>query len=102
MHCMQRPDLTKIAIAGALTLFLVFAVWQIYVFYGRRAEARARYEAADKELEAAKLDNERLRAEIEYYANPENLEKELRARFNYRDPDEKTLIFVAPASSTQP
>ena len=97
---MERPDLTKIAIASALFLFLVFALWQIYVFYGRRAEARARYEEVAGELETAQKENERLRAEVEYYKDPENLEKEARARFNYRDPDEKTLIFVTPATTT--
>lgn len=97
---MPRPDFTKIAIAGALLLFLVFALWQIYVFHGRRAEARARYEAVARELLDAREDNDRLKAELEYYSKPENLEKELRARFNYRDPGEKTLIFVPSSTST--
>jgi len=39
-------------------------------------------------------ENSRLRAEIDYFSIPENLEKKLKTEFNYRKPDEKMLIIV--------
>ena len=46
--------------------------------------------------ESARLESEqaKLGEDIEYYSDPHNLEKELRARFNYRSPEEKLIIVV--------
>ncbi|MFA5052444.1 MAG: septum formation initiator family protein [Parcubacteria group bacterium] len=40
-------------------------------------------------------ENEELKERIEYLGKPENLIKEIKSRFNYRLPDERTII-VAP------
>ncbi len=44
--------------------------------------------------EAMVEENVDLRSEIEYFSHPENLEKELRSKFNYKKPDEKMMIIV--------
>ena len=70
-----------------------------YHLYGAEMELRA----ATADLKSAMEESARLESEqaklvedIEYYSDPHNLEKELRARFNYRSPDEKLIIVVPP------
>ena len=41
-------------------------------------------------------DNDKLEEDIEYFKDPRNLEKEARARFNYRAPNEKMIMIVPP------
>ena len=61
------------------------------------------YEVQKEALAKARADAESLTADYNFYLNPANLEKELRARFNYRLPGEKLIIIVPPrTSSTSP
>lgn len=94
----------KIGIAVILFAVLALIGAQVWSFYGREralarqlSDLRTRYESAEKDYHS-------LEADYEYYKNPANLEKELRARFNYRSPDEKTIIIVpsSPATSSVP
>lgn len=39
-------------------------------------------------------DSENLKADLEYFSDPANIEKELRSRFNYKNPGEKLIIGV--------
>lgn len=63
--------------------------------------ARAKYDQGRQELFRAKNDSEKLKADLNYFLKNSNLEKELRARFNYRKPDEKLIIIVPSSSSTE-
>ncbi|MEX2054410.1 MAG: septum formation initiator family protein [Candidatus Colwellbacteria bacterium] len=78
--------------------------YQVYLLQDERFELSEEFEQLYSQQQALEADNARLQAEIEYLSDPHNLEKELRARFNYRSPNE-TLIIVVPdeeeATSTQ-
>lgn len=93
-------DYTKIGIAVALVIFLIFLSVQIVKFSGRRGAARATYDEAKTEYDSMVADHASLEEDFRYYSDPENLSKELRSRFNYTLPGEKILIFVQEASST--
>ncbi len=45
-------------------------------------------------LQSVSEENEALRAEANYFSKMENLEKEIKKRFNYREKDEKLMIIV--------
>jgi hypothetical protein len=45
-------------------------------------------------------DKTRIDSENQFLANPDNLEKELKARFNYHQPGEKEIILVPPEHPT--
>jgi len=99
-------DSMKLWVAVILGLFLVVLFSQAIDFLAKRDNARAEYDAAETALREAEKSREGLRADLEYYGDPENLERELRARFNYRAPGEKTIILIEPqgepsTSSTQ-
>ena len=44
-------------------------------------------------------DSENLKADLEYFSDPANIEKELRSKFNYKNPGEKLIIGVLQKDS---
>ncbi len=86
----------KAVIVAILIVFLVFLASQIWYFYGETGTAEGELKELQAELDQARSDQEALKADYEFYLNPANLEKELRARFNYRSPGEKLIIIVPP------
>lgn len=81
-----------------LSVFLAFLITQIWGQNSRIASVRSDLKNAEKNLEQARIEKQKIQNDFEYYSDPVNLEKELRARFNYRAPDEKMIIIV-PTSS---
>jgi hypothetical protein len=84
----------KIVATIVLSGLLILLCVQIYKFWGQAGVSEKGYLDFKAKLDAAKSDEAKLQADLNYYMNPANLEKELRARFNYRSPDEKLLIIV--------
>jgi len=89
-------------IAAIVILIFLLAVLgnEIYFFWKKNQAGEARYQQLQSELGKARADYSRLQSDFTYYLNPANLEKELRARFNYRQPGENLIIIVPKASST--
>ncbi len=85
-------SLMALIVGGAL----IFVSGQLY-FSNRTLSASAG--SLRLRLEALKADSLNLSSDIEYLKIPENLEKELRSRFNYKNPGEK-LIIVVPSSQS--
>ena len=71
--------------------------FQIYSLNKQRISLKNDLDKITKELTPLNEENKELIAEINYLENPDNLEKELRSRFNYVKPGEK-LIIVVPES----
>lgn len=91
----------KIVIAVILSIFLLFLVTQIISYSSKISVSQKKYDDFAAELQKAQDAQKNLRSDFLYYSNPDNLEKELRARFNYKQPGEKMIIIVPKASSTQ-
>jgi len=68
--------------------------YQVISFLVKEKRISGKFYEIQAELDKVTSEQEKLRAELKYLSNPDNLEKELRARFNLRSPDEKTLIIV--------
>ena len=90
----------KISIAVFLTALLIVLGNEIYFFGKKNNQNELRYKELQSETARARADYDRMESDLNYYLNPENLEKELRARFNYRLPGEKMIVIVPPTSST--
>ncbi|MEK7553454.1 MAG: septum formation initiator family protein [Patescibacteria group bacterium] len=82
----------KILIAVILIIILLFLLAQVYFIFKERNQLRREFRSLTEKSENLVVENEKIKSEIEYYSNPENLEKELRAKFNYKKIGEKMMI----------
>ena len=91
---------------GVLVLvgILLVTVWtQVFSFISQTHRAEKTLGELREKLEQAKADREKFAAEVDYYAHSENLKKELKGRFNYKEPGEHMIILVnkeRPTSTT--
>lgn len=94
----------KIAAIVVLSIVIVFLGIQVFSFVKQANQLSDDFASIQARLTKAKADQANLEEEKQYLANPVNLEKELRSRFNYVNPGEKMVIIVpngnSPASST--
>jgi len=77
--------------------FLIIFVGLLIPVYKLNSERRALVSKSaiiTEELDEVLEDNSKLNDKIEYFSDPRNLEKELRARFNYRLPYERLIIVI--------
>ena len=81
-----------------LAFFILFG-YQIYKISLEAAGANSKLSELRSEKDAVESDNNSLKSQIEYFTDPRNLEKELRARFNVRLPGEKLIIVVPKQDS---
>ncbi|MBI2515217.1 septum formation initiator family protein [Candidatus Wolfebacteria bacterium] len=84
----------RLAIVLFLALVLAAVSTQGYFILRERNQLKAEVPNLNSRLSSLNKENENLKADIEYFSRPENLEKELRAKFNYKKPDEKLMIVV--------
>ena len=93
---MLRP-----AIYITFTIIMLFLAYHVYNANAVRVDLNNRFASIKSSLEATNSDNKKLESDINYFSDPRNLEKEARARFNYRASNEKTIIVVPPKSGGQ-
>ncbi len=84
----------RLAIIGLLILVLTAVSAQVYFIFKERNELKADISVLNSRIESLTKENAGLRSDIEYFSHPENLQKELKSKFNYKLPDEKMLIVV--------
>jgi hypothetical protein len=90
----------RIAALLALGLVLVVIGIEIARFVKDGGAAREALFRAEDTLSEVKRESAELEANLRYFRRPENLEKEMRARFNYRGVGEKLLILVPEEASS--
>ncbi|HEX4104388.1 MAG TPA: hypothetical protein VHZ04_02835 [Candidatus Paceibacterota bacterium] len=90
----------KILGIAALSVMFVFIAIRVYGFFAQERELGADLADIQTQLTKAQTTETNLQLEVQYLANPLNLEKELRAQFNYKKPGETMLIIVSGSTST--
>jgi cell division protein FtsB len=80
---------------AALVAAIGFTGYEIYGLVQDYRDFSDESAAAESESEALREENEELKGRIEYLAKPENLINEIKSKFNYRLPEERTIL-VAP------
>ena len=90
----------KIAAIVVLSMLLIFLGVHLYGFIVQEHQLSAELADVKTRLATSQADEVSLQEEDQYLANPENLEKEIRARFNYKNPGEKMIIIVPLGSTT--
>ena len=89
----------KIAGIIVLSIVLILIGTRVYSFFIQERQLSADLADIQTRLTKAQYDEQNLQSEVQYLANPLNLEKELRARFNYKKPGETMIIIVPPQGS---
>lgn len=89
----------KIAAIVILCLLLIFLGVQVYSFVKQENQLSSDLSDIQTKLTKAQATQKTLQEESAYLANPINLEKELRSRFNYKNPGE-TMVIIVPAQSS--
>jgi cell division protein FtsB len=87
----------KLLITVVIIISTVGLSFQIYSLNKQKKLLQNDLNKIESKLQPLLNENGELLAEIKYLKNDDNLEKELRSRFNYVKPGEK-LIIVVPES----
>jgi cell division protein FtsB len=90
----------KIAAIVVLSLFLIVIGVQVFSFVREEWTLGSQLADVQANLTKAQTEESSLQQEDQYLGNPANLEKELRARFNYKKPGETMIIIVPSTTST--
>jgi DUF1680 family protein len=73
---------------------IAYLAVQVYFIFKERSQLKEKLTNLSGRLDNLIKENEKIQSEIGYYSQWENLEKELRSRFNYKKIGEKMLIIV--------
>jgi len=90
----------KPAAIVVLSVFLILIGVQVYSFVQQEWSLGSELADVRQNLTKSQAQEGALQEENQYLSNPNNLEKELRARFNYKKPGETMVIIVPDATST--
>ncbi len=84
-------------IGGIIILLVCGAVsYQFFHIYQQNQGLNTNLSKLYQEVDVLTKENKALQADLEYFANTDNLEKEIRARFNYKAPGENMIIVTPP------
>ena len=90
----------KIAFTILIGIVLIFIGIRVVSFWDEQQGLKQSMSDMESRLVAAKQQEADLQAQMKYLGNPANLEKELRAQFNYKKPGETMMIIVPSGTST--
>jgi Tfp pilus assembly protein PilX len=90
----------KLAFTLFLFVILIFIGIRAYDFFSQERALSQNLSDIQTKLTAAQSQEADLQAETQYLSNPANLQKELRANFNYKKPGETMLIIIPAPTST--
>lgn len=99
---MPKPTSRQALIMAALGILVVLTGTRIVGLISELREvkaARSVLEAKRNELETRHRD---LEEQAQFIADPDNLEQELRSRFNYKNPNEKVIVVIPPKDTKNP
>jgi len=86
--------MTRPAIIIILCLVLIGVSAQVYLILKESNGLKKDLDDLNGRMEALVKENTNLKSNIEYFSYPENLEKELKSKFNYKEAGEKMMIVV--------
>jgi len=77
-----------------LIVVLIGIGYEVFTINKENQRLKKEFNELSSQLEAVQKENEKLKSDLEYYSKPENLEKELRSKFNYKKEGEQTIIIT--------
>ncbi len=79
---------------GIISLVLIGVSAQVYLILKESSGLKKDLDYLNGRVSALVKENADLKSDIEYFSNPENLAKEYKSRFNYKEEGEKMIIVV--------
>ncbi|OGM92731.1 hypothetical protein A2333_01170 [Candidatus Wolfebacteria bacterium RIFOXYB2_FULL_49_7] len=86
--------MNKYITIAILAIIIVVVSVQAFGLFGEGRDMGDQLQASKEKMEMLSRENEELQAQIEYFSHKENLEKELRSKFNYKRPEESIMIIT--------
>ncbi len=81
----------RLGVILASILIMVFLSVQLVNFYKSNSELDKKLATASLEAKQIAAENDRVKGDLEYFSYDENLAKELKAKFDYKNPGEKLI-----------
>ncbi len=86
----------KLVIGTAVLIILLVVGFQLFNLLKQNFHLKSDLSDLNREAGSFSKENETLKADLEYLANPANLIKELKSKLNFKAPGEKMIIIVPP------
>jgi len=77
-----------------LSFAIIFLSWGLFNLNRQSRHLKTKINDLEATTESISKENQNFKKNIEYYSHPENLLKELKSLFNYRQPEEKLIIII--------
>ncbi len=84
----------KKVIFAILVIFAGALLAQTIITFRQEQKLKNDLTQMTDEYNSIQKENADLKAQVDYFSNPQNLEKELRSKFNYKKPDEQMMIIT--------
>jgi len=75
-------------------ILLLALLTQIYFTFKERNQLKNKLQTLTAKAHALDEENNEIKLEIKYFQLPENFQKELRSKLNYKKPGEKMIIIT--------
>ena len=84
----------KRVITIVLAVIVTLMAIQVYNLNNKKTALKTNLEKVTSQTDNLEKENKKLQADLDYFADPLNLIKELKSKFNYKKPGEKLIIVV--------
>ncbi|MBI5401373.1 hypothetical protein HZB05_00910 [Candidatus Wolfebacteria bacterium] len=81
-------------IIAVLVIFVLAVGFQLFLLFQKNSDLNAELAEFKKKTDFFNKENSDLNSQIDFLSRWENLEKELKSKFNYRKVGEKMMIIV--------
>ena len=85
----------RFVITAILLALSGVVIVQLYNLYSKQLALIHQSREAATVIEKLQDENSQLKSDMEYFSDPRNVAKELKSKFNYKEPGE-TMIIVIP------
>lgn len=86
--------MSKYFVIAILIILVIILSVQVFLVFKNERGLKSDLAQMQEKSDALAKENDDLQKQIDYYSRPENLEKELKSKFNYKNPGEQMMIIV--------
>lgn len=84
----------RIVIVCIIIIFILVVGWQLFVLFRKGNDLNSELTDVNGKISFFDKENENIQADVSFLSKAENLEKEIRSKFNYKAIGEKMMILL--------